>query len=138
MPSDKAQEWWDRHWWRREGYINEPVPESVPPGRTGAAIVRGVQAQNQINNAGEQPETYEPTASTETSTGRVPGHHRTLAAEYYPDSHILRVTSWGDPGPPYNYYNVSRDEWNTFCEVDSPGQYINAVLNFHDYGVSWT
>lgn len=137
MASRKAEDWWQRHDWRRQGYPNEPVPASIPPGRTGEKMIRGVVAANIINANGERPEVYAPTASTYTATGRVPGHARTLRAEYYADSHILRVTDWGDSGPAYNYYDVDRDTWNEFCSTESPGKYINSTLNYHEYGVAF-
>lgn len=73
-----------------------------------------------------------PTYDTPSSNPRNP---RTVAAGYDPVLQRLRM-EWGDGGPAYNYYNVPPQIWDSFQHAPSPGQYINAVLNYFSYGVA--
>lgn len=129
MASAKA----DR-WWAKLGYRNEPGSTDISQGRTGEALLRSDTAEIEIATTGEVPEVYSPTPSTFT------GHHpgpRTVAAEYYPVSQILRITfpnSSPASGGSYNYYSVSADEWDDFRSSASPGRWIEAVGRYKSYG----
>ncbi len=106
MASSKAETYWAKGSWQAQGYRNEPGTVSVPEGRTGEALLRSDIAEISIATTGEVPEVYRPTPSTFT------GHHpgpRTVAAEYYPVSHILRISfpnSSPASGGSYNYHDV--------------------------------
>ena len=69
-------------------------------------------------------------APTKTSN---PSDPRTAAASYYSATQVLTV-QWGDGGPAYAYYDVTPQEWDGFTKADSPGRFINAILNNHNYG----
>lgn len=62
-----------------------------------------------------------------------PSDPRTRTASYYSQTQTL-VVQWGDGGTAYAYYDVTPQEWDAFQQVDSPGRFINAVLNSHNYG----
>jgi hypothetical protein len=70
---------------------------------------------------------YAPTASSN------PTDPRTSSATYYSQTQML-VIQWGDGGVPYAYYDVTPQEYDAFERATSPGKYINAVLNNHNYG----
>jgi hypothetical protein len=77
--------------------------------------------------AGDVKITYRPTPSSN------PGNPRTAGAGYDPVSQRLAVT-WGDGRTPYYYYDVPPQVWDGFLKADSPGKYINSVLNNFAYG----
>jgi hypothetical protein len=77
--------------------------------------------------AGRVPITYSPTATSN------PADPRTAAAGYDPVTQRLLV-EWGDGGTPYYYYDVPPQVWDSFQNADSPGKFINAVLNKYNYG----
>jgi hypothetical protein len=77
-----------------------------------------------------QPDPDQVKAPTKTSN---PSDPRTAAASYYSQTQTL-VVQWGDGGTAYAYYDVTPQEWDAFTKVDSPGRFINAVLNNHNYG----
>lgn len=63
-----------------------------------------------------------------------PPNPRTRYSDYDPVTQRLYV-EWGDGRTPYYYYDVTPQEADMFQnQVDSPGRYINAVLNFKNYG----
>lgn len=64
-----------------------------------------------------------------------PANPRTRAASYYSQTQMM-VVEWGDGGVPYAYYDVTPQDWDAFTQSDSPGKFINAVLNNHNYGVA--
>jgi hypothetical protein len=64
-----------------------------------------------------------------------PADPRTAAAGYDPVLQRLRI-EWGDGGPAYNYYNVPPQIWDSFQHAPSPGRYIDAVLNYFNYGIA--
>jgi hypothetical protein len=68
---------------------------------------------------------YQPTPSIN------PPRPRTLAAGYDPKTRTLRVRF--RDGTPWQYFDVSPEEWRNFRRVKSPGRYINRVLNAHPY-----
>lgn len=68
---------------------------------------------------------YQPTPSIN------PPRPRTHAAGYDPDAKVLRVRF--RDGTPWEYYNVSRSTWEKFKQADSPGRFINRVLNKRPY-----
>lgn len=70
---------------------------------------------------------YAPTATIN------PDDPRTKAASYYSQTQTV-VIEWGDNGVPYAYYDVTPQEWDAFTQAESPGRYINAVLNAKNYG----
>lgn len=129
MASRRAQTWWEQ-----QNYRNEPGVAEVPKGRSGEALLASDTAEISIATTGEVPEVYRPTPSTFT------GHHpgpRTVAAEYYPVSHILRISfpnSSPASGGSYNYHDVSADEWDAFKSSASPGRWIERVGNYKSYG----
>lgn len=77
-----------------------------------------------------QPEPDDTWAPTPSSNPRNP---RTSGASYYSTTQTM-VVEWGDGGTPYAYYDVPMQTWNAFKETDSPGRFINAVLNNYQYG----
>lgn len=118
-----------REYWEKVGYRNIPASDDIPKGRTGEALLRADQANIDIEDFGEVPEVCSPTPSSN------PSDPRTSSAEYYRESQILRIY-WGDNGPAYNYYDVSPTEWAGFRRRKSPGRWVNAVGNYHDYGLA--
>ncbi|WP_197085253.1 KTSC domain-containing protein [Saccharothrix sp. ST-888] len=70
-----------------------------------------------------------------------PGRPRTLAAGWDWKSGTLFVRFRGRElaqgvyadGVGYEYYNVSQAEWDSFRTAESPGDYINKVLNTKPY-----
>jgi hypothetical protein len=61
-----------------------------------------------------------------------PPRPRTLQARYSRRLQQLEVIF--RDGTPWHYSNVPPRIWNRFKRVESPGRYINAVLNGYDYG----
>lgn len=84
-------------------------------------------AQQTDDVAGRVEISYAP---TNTSNPQDP---RTAAAGYDPSTQRLLV-EWGDGGTPYYYYDVTPQEWDAFQRADSPGKFINAILNEKNYG----
>lgn len=84
-------------------------------------------AQQTDSVAGHVRISYSPTRSIN------PANPRTAAAGYDPATQRLLV-EWGDGGTPYYYYDVTPQEWDGFRKADSPGRFINAVLNMKNYG----
>lgn len=85
-------------------------------------------AQATDDAGGEVQITKQPMATSN------PQDPRTAAGGYDPVTQRLRV-EWGDGGTPYYYYDVTPQEADFFLnQVDSPGKYINAVLNHKNYG----
>ena len=74
-----------------------------------------------------------PVAADYSTPSSNPQNPRTAAAGYDPVMHRLRI-EWGDGGPAYNYYDVPPQIWDSFQQADSPGKYINTVLNYFNYG----
>ncbi|MGW3153732.1 KTSC domain-containing protein [Streptomyces sp. NPDC001089] len=70
-----------------------------------------------------------------------PPRPRTVAAGYDWKSKTMFVRFRGErigrglyrDGVGYEYYNVSRREWDRFRSAPSPGRMINAVFNSHPY-----
>lgn len=60
-----------------------------------------------------------------------PDRPRTLAAGYDKDSRTLRVRF--RDGTPWAYYDVPPRVWRNFKRVQSPGRFINRVLNSYAY-----
>ncbi len=77
--------------------------------------------------AGRVPVTYAPTATSN------PADPRTSAAGYDPVTQRLYI-EWGDGRTPYYYYDVPPQIWDAFTQANSPGKFINAVLNRYNYG----
>ncbi|WP_157407309.1 KTSC domain-containing protein [Actinomadura atramentaria] len=69
---------------------------------------------------------YRPTRSIN------PPRPRTVAAGYDEETETLRVRF--RDGTPWEYYGVSEQVWNEFRSTNSPGRFINRVLNNYDYG----
>jgi hypothetical protein len=84
-------------------------------------------ARQQARVQDEPDRVYAPTASSN------PANPRTSAASYYSQTQVL-LMEWGDGGVPYAYYDVTPQEWDAFTRADSPGRFINNVLNEHNYG----
>lgn len=76
---------------------------------------------------GEIQPTYSPTPSSN------PSDPRTAKAGYDQLTQRMRVW-WGDGGAPYDYYEITPQEWDSFQDADSPGKWINAIGNAHRYG----
>jgi len=103
------------HHYTDEETLGLPEPESILLSR-------------QARRAQPNPdETYSPTATSN------PANPRTSAASYYSTTQTL-VIEWGDGGVPYAYYDVPPQIWQAFRDADSPGRFINAVLNGYAYG----
>jgi hypothetical protein len=67
-----------------------------------------------------------------------PADPRTARAGYQPATQRMRVW-WGDGGTPYDYFDITPQEWHTFAQQaampgGSPGKWINAIGNSHSYG----
>jgi hypothetical protein len=85
-------------------------------------------AQETDDASGEVQITKSPMATSN------PQDPRTAASGYDPVTQRLKV-EWGDGGTPYYYYDVTPQEADMFMnQVDSPGRFINAVLNGKNYG----
>lgn len=109
------------------GQLRIRPTEPPPPGRLSPvenSVLRGLGNQER---GGDVPITYFPTRTSN------PSDPRTAAAGYDPETQTMRV-SWGDGGPDYLYYQVTREEWRRFQRVASPGRMINRVFNYHPYG----
>jgi KTSC domain-containing protein len=61
-----------------------------------------------------------------------PPRPRTLQAGYDPQSRVLRVTF--RDGTLWEYYEVPAQVWENFETTESPGRFINRVLNYYPYG----
>jgi hypothetical protein len=61
-----------------------------------------------------------------------PPRPRTLQARYSRQRQALEVIF--RDGTPWTYENVPPRIWNRFKRVESPGRYINSVLNGYPYG----
>jgi hypothetical protein len=61
-----------------------------------------------------------------------PPRPRTLQARYSRNLQQLEVIF--RDGTPWHYSNVPPRIWNRFKRIESPGRYINAVLNAYPYG----
>jgi len=70
-----------------------------------------------------------PMGSSEPGDPRGP---RVREAGYDDVNQIIRVTF--RDGTPWAYYNTPPEVWHGFRTADSPGRYINAVLNDYPYG----
>lgn len=82
-----------------------------------------------VSDREQQPfEAPYPQLATNTSN---PDRPRTVAAGYDEENRVLRVTFRN--GQMYDYYNVEPRVWERFANSDSPGKYINSVLNFYHY-----
>jgi len=118
-------------WWRDQGYSQRPGGagrvNSLPKGHSPEAQLLRDRFEAV---AGAPPDdVYSPTASIN------PADPRTTAMFYWRAQRVVNV-SWGDGGAPYNYYNVSPGTWEALKKAPSPGQFINRVLNSHEYGVA--
>lgn len=60
-----------------------------------------------------------------------PPRPRTLQARYSRNNHELQVIF--RDGTPWTYFDVPPNIWQRFKRTESPGRYINAVLNGYDY-----
>lgn len=63
---------------------------------------------------------------------------RTAAAGYQPATQRMRIW-WGDGRVPYDYFSITPQEWHSFCQQaampgGSPGKWINAIGNSHEFG----
>jgi hypothetical protein len=62
-----------------------------------------------------------------------PQDPRTSAAGY--DYHTQRMRVWwGDGKVPYDYHDITPQEWDSFQKAPSPGRWINMIGNAHEYG----
>jgi hypothetical protein len=86
-----------------------------------------VKAKEANEDKGLVPITYYPTPSSN------PQDPRTDGAGYDVLRQIMRV-EWGDGGKGYYYYNITPQEYDSFLDADSPGRWINAIGNSHEYG----
>lgn len=110
--------------WRKYGYHPGRHQETPGTPQEEAEILR---ERSDAITIDETPQVYFPTKTIN------PADPRTSQAEYYPIAQTL-VMHWGDGGRPYNYYNVTPQEWQALRRAPSPGKYINKVLNYHPYG----
>ena len=74
--------------------------------------------------------TYVPTKTTWPENGW--DHRRTDEAGYNRNTQTLRI-QFHTNGAVYDYYDVPPAVARTFRRVESPGRYINAVLNGYEY-----
>src|SRR5690348_13741253 len=74
--------------------------------------------------------TYDPTKTTWPQTGW--DHRRTTRAGYNRTTKTLRIQFFTN-GAVYDYYDVPPAVARQFRRVESPGRYINAILNNYDY-----
>lgn len=73
----------------------------------------------------ERAQRYEPTKTIN------PPRPRTLAADYDREAQTMRITFRS--GAQYDYFGVEPRVWRNFRRAQSPGRYINRVLNFYPY-----
>lgn len=103
-------------------YISRSMPDRKMPDAEAELL-----AQQTDDAAGRVTVSYSPTRTSN------PQDPRTSAAGYDPQTQRLYV-EWGDGGTPYYYYDVTPQEWDAFQRTDSPGRFINAILNEKNYG----
>jgi hypothetical protein len=118
---------------RRRVQRNTP-PNKVPPSKnTGAYYVDQEMARRFAQGQGEAgvvPLTYDPTKTTWPENGW--DHRRTTRAGYDRSEQTLRIQFFTN-GAIYNYYDVPPEVARAFYRADSPGRFINAVLNGYEY-----
>lgn len=98
-----------------------------------AALPPGADAQSTIFN--EAPEGlqaniedwdyYDPTKTSN------PDRPRTHAARYNKSNRVIEIKF--REGAVYEYRDCHPNTWRGFKNTDSPGRYINRILNGHDY-----
>lgn len=74
--------------------------------------------------------TYDPTKTTWPQNGW--DHRRTTRAGYNRATRTLRIQFFTN-GAIYDYFDVPPAVARQFRRVESPGRYINAILNNYDY-----
>lgn len=93
---------------------------------TGELTVPGMKGPQEDEGTAPAQLTVVPTSSSDTK------RPRTVAAGYDSDRQVLTVVfrdgSW------YNYYEVSKTEWQGFKTIVSKGKYIYSVLDFKPRG----
>lgn len=87
-------------------------------------FARQMAAEDEVNL------TYDPTKTTWPGNGW--DHRRTTRAGYNRATQTLRIQFFTN-GAIYDYYDVPPAVARQFRRVDSPGRYINAVLNGYAY-----
>src|ERR1700722_7396551 len=100
--------------------------QNKPDRISGAESTVESQERDHERGGGIQP-SYSPTPSSN------PQDPRTAQAGYDFLTQTMRVW-WGDGRVPYDYYNVTPQEWDSFQKAKSPGKWINAVGNAQEYG----
>lgn len=102
----------------------------------GSILKRDREAQRARDFANEEGEgdfiawTYDPSKTTWPQNGW--DHRRTNRAGYDKKTGTLRIEFYSN-GAVYNYYDVSQATARAFRRAVSPGQYIDRVLNSHNY-----
>lgn len=87
-------------------------------------VFEAIEASKEGNSFELLP--YSPTPSIN------PSKPRTLEAGYDPDNQTLRVRF--RDGTPWEYYDVPPNIWRSFKKSESPGRFINRILNNYTYG----
>jgi hypothetical protein len=109
-----------------------------------AAIGRAVEELHNRRPQGNPAATDAPRAEEQESTPKQWWDFqssRIAAASYDRDHQTLFVqfvkqNGPGMPGPYYTYEGVSAQEWRNLRRSQSPGKYVNRVLNYKNYHAS--
>lgn len=98
-----------------------------------AALLDGAESEDTIfNNAPDALQAnidawdyYDPTKTSN------PNRPRTMAARYNKVSQVVEIRF--REGAIYQYFDCHPNTWRGFKNTDSPGRYINRILNGHNY-----
>lgn len=103
---------------------------STPPSRPAGGSGSGRPPEVHEFSSGEDNEPS-PARVVEPTRSINPDRPRTKMAKYYPDESTLYVLF--REGKVYAYYDVPANVWTNFKRANSPGRFINRVLNNHPY-----
>lgn len=102
-----------------------PEDAALPPPDTGEGGGIFDEAPTTIGANDEAWDFYDPTTTSN------PDRPRTMAARYNKSDQLLEVRF--REGAIYQYWDVHPNTWRGFKNTDSPGRYINRILNDHPY-----
>lgn len=105
--------------------VNSDLEDRLP---TAAELLSSGQEFGELREQAEGTYIFPQVSPTRTID---PFRPRTLEAGYERETRTLRVRF--RDGTPWEYYDVSPEEWQQFKRVRSPGRFINRRLNAHDY-----
>ena len=95
----------------------------LPGAETDDAVFNDAPVTNEANF--DSWDYYDPTRTSN------PNRPRTMAARYNKATRTIEVRF--REGATYQYSDIHPNTWRGFKNTDSPGRYINRILNGHDY-----